>query len=510
MVNFPGMSLEILVLSDLHYARGATSVPDVRSGRFARLFFRKALRKLAMEGVTPDLILLLGDLLDDARAPAAERELTELAEEILKAGIRVLAIPGNHDDFDSVAKIFNCPPGLHVAGDYGFLLYHDEEIPEKLYQLRRTAGATGLAEKCAREHPGLNLITVQHAPLVDVVPERHRVENAGKVCAEYNRANVLLALAGHTHGHYPDVLDGVVRHITVPAFCEAPFSFLHLRLDGRNVTAARHTLKLPDGLELFDTHCHTGFAYCADGTETARDQEVAEVLGLHGLAFTEHAFQLYLGNPPAWKFAQWVDDPSVLEAVWQTPHRGRMEAYKHFIATQRRPTLLAGLEVDLFDHGRLALAPQDAGDWDLLIGAMHYMQDYEPGRNDADFDELFLRDLRALLGHGVDVLAHPFRICSKRYGQEAPRHLYGEVAGMLAEAGVVAEVNFHNYPPDREFFALCMERGVKLSFGTDAHSQPYIADLHPHIRFLESLGVSRRNFGDVLLNPKRLPRRQDS
>jgi histidinol phosphatase-like PHP family hydrolase len=99
---------------------------------------------------------------------------------------------------------------------------------------------------------------------------------------------------------------------------------------------------------------------------------------------------------------------------------------------------------------------------------------------------------------GIDVLAHPFRLFA-RGKMRVPTELYAPVAELLAEGGVAAEVNFHTHRPDPAFFEQCLERGVKLAMGSDAHAMWEVGHLHPHLDLLASRGaVSLRgaNGGD--------------
>ncbi|MCL1887433.1 MAG: metallophosphoesterase [Kiritimatiellaeota bacterium] len=490
------MPLDILILADLHYPfYGATGAPY--HGDKARLFFQKALRKLRHENITPGLIVLLGDLLDDPAAPDADFYLSLLAEEILKPGIPVLAIPGNHDNAARVAEIFNCPPGLHIVNGVGFLLFHDT-FERKTKRFIRSKAGLALPEKTAREHPGLPLIALQHPALASVVPKKYRLENAADALDSLAAANVLASFSGHAHETHSPGQHGPVAVHTLPAFCEPPFAFLHVRVDGAEVAATRHALKLPDAPPLADTHSHSAFAMCANNINVADNIRVADVLGLHTLAVTEHAFQLYFPPPIAWSF-QWVDDPAHAEAAWQTPGRGRMAAYKSFIQTHRRKNILLGLELELHDNGKLLLHPGDRDGWDIFLGAMHRIQGAAKGMPPADIEALYMRDLDALCGHPIHILAHPLRIF-KSYNTPPPVHLYDDIARRLAKAGVAAEMNFHDTPPDPAFVTACLRRGVKLSLGTDTHSQPYIADLHPHLKLLGELGVKPGDFPRVLLD----------
>jgi histidinol phosphatase-like PHP family hydrolase len=106
-----------------------------------------------------------------------------------------------------------------------------------------------------------------------------------------------------------------------------------------------------------------------------------------------------------------------------------------------------------------------------------------------------------LLAGRIDVLGHPFRVF-QRAGRPAPQELFRPVAELLAAHKVAAEINFHTNQPEPEFFALCLERGVKLAVGSDAHALVEVGELCPHLDFLRTLGVSKARFGEALWRPE--------
>ena len=61
---------------------------------------------------------------------------------------------------------------------------------------------------------------------------------------------------------------------------------------------------------------------------------------------------------------------------------------------------------------------------------------------------------------------------------------------MLAQAHVAAEINHHKNPMDLAFFRACLEEGVTISLGSDAHVTRSAGDLFPHVRDLETLGLT--------------------
>jgi len=258
-------------------------------------------------------------------------------------------------------------------------------------------------------------------------------------------------------------------------------------------------LRLPEGL--CDWHAHTQFAYCGRGIDIQDATTLSFALGTEVQGFSEHAFALYF-PANALKF-HWQSDPEFVERVWRSPGRGRMAAYRAWVQALR-PALgdrvRFGLEVDLFGGGRLCVAPDDLEGWDYLIGAVHEIEGIDPAAaSDAEIEKAWLRDVERLLACPIAVLAHPFRYFSW-YGRTPPRHLYRPVARRLAQAGVAAEINHHKNVFELDFFRACLEEGVSITLGTDAHVTRNAADFLPHLDTLAALGLTP---GDLLRPPRR-------
>lgn len=247
-------------------------------------------------------------------------------------------------------------------------------------------------------------------------------------------------------------------------------------------------LRLPAGLH--DWHAHTQFAYCGRGIDLQDAAALSLALGVETQGFSEHAFALYFPGD-ALKF-RWQGDPAFVDKVWGTAGRGRMAAYRDWVKALRPllgPRVRFGLEVDLFGGGRFCLAPEDAEGGDYLIGAVHEVEGLAPGATQAEVERAWLRDVERLLAQPIAILAHPFRYFPWS-GRHVPRHLYRPVARMLAQAGVAAEINHHKNPFELDFFRACLEEGARISLGTDAHVTRDIADLLPHLRTLNALGLA--------------------
>lgn len=253
---------------------------------------------------------------------------------------------------------------------------------------------------------------------------------------------------------------------------------------------------------LVDTHCHTGYAYCATDVTAKDNIATSKTAGLHGLCLVEHAFQLYFDEADAWSW-QWQTDDALVQKSWRTG-RGRMPQYRKFaqdLRDQHNGYVRLGLETDLRADGSLLLAEEDSRGWDLLVGSVHYIHDLNRGRTTrAQTEKLFLRDTERLLAHPIQVLAHPFRFL---YHAEIkrPRHLYKTVAQWLAESGVAAELNFHWNKPDARFIEECLSLGVKIALATDSHKMEEVGDLSPHLELFRQIGVRYQDLPSVLYQP---------
>jgi hypothetical protein len=80
-------------------------------------------------------------------------------------------------------------------------------------------------------------VPVQHNPLY--VPGQHdypyALANASAALDGYREAGVVLSLSGHYHPGQPLYEVRGVPCYTVPAACERPFRFAHVRIEGREV-----------------------------------------------------------------------------------------------------------------------------------------------------------------------------------------------------------------------------------------------------------------------------------
>jgi len=495
----------VLAISDLHYAGLArqTLQPAFTHGELGRILLKKAFLRLEHLSIKPDLVVVLGDLVADGRDRDAESDLIALHSELTRTGIPFLVVPGNHDQgCERLNDLFDISPGLHTYGDYGFILYDDTHA--EAHTTVRSEQSLKFTEKLAKENPKLSLIALQHAPIYPAIKSLYpyRPTNSTEIMESFQKSGILLSLSGHYHlGQSLRINEGVYYH-TVKSLVEEPFSFSLIRLEGKKVEVEELSLKLSFP-NIIDMHCHTEYAYCATTVDTAFAISLAKTLGVTMQCITEHAFQLYFEKKYAMS-GKWQKDPKEVQRVWDTPMRYRMNNYRRFAEKLRTPYTKIGLEVDLYDNGKMLLSPDDAEEdvWDFLIGAIHFIHDFTPGKTtQAEAEKLFLRDVEHLLRLPIKVLAHPFRFFAWSK-QETPKYLYPVVANMLADSGVAAEINFHAYQTDADFIRTCLEKNVKIALASDAHALQEVGEFIPHINVLKQAGVTPRMFPDVLFSFK--------
>ncbi len=491
--------LDILFLSDIHYTSSAEDVSAIPSRRsdLGAVLLEKSLHRLQHEGINVDLIILAGDIINDGEGDYAESNLEYIADIVKKTGIDFLAVAGNHDGSQKrFIKCFGCEPGLHQIGGYGFVLFNDD-VGEGDVTTRADENVAVIAEY-AEKNPELPLIAIQHNPLHPDVESKYpfMLTNRQDVINKYIDSGVILSISGHYH-------DGQAAHkinnttfYTVPAICEDPFKFAHIKLTGREVVITEKSLKM-DVPGLTDTHCHTELAYCGTTVNAEMNIELARALGIARQYFTEHAFHLYFDKDTAWSF-KWQTDDKLVEKVW-SKSSSRMKEFRQLAAGIRNDFVRIGLEVDLRGDGSLLLADEDKDGWDILVGAVHSIPGCDTAKlTEPEIEKMFLQQTERLLSHPIHVLAHPFRFF-KRIGNGRPVHLYKTVAEMLAASGVAAEINFHTNNPDPRFVEECLACGVKIALGSDSHALWEVGEFMPHLMVLRSVGVRDCDLPNVLM-----------
>ena len=157
-----------------------------------------------------------------------------------------------------------------------------------------------------------------------------------------------------------------------------------------------------------------------------------------------------------------------------------------------------GLEIDIDLTGRII------ADKDLLeatrfrIGAVHFLSMPKPART---------RPAQSR-NHAPDRTAHHLRPHPGSGASVPGLFLDGwrkPTSGLQSNRqnaqkhNIAAEINFHHNRPDPVFTRKCLDAGVKISLGSDAHSLYELGAFLPHLHFLREIGYDG-DWRDILIN----------
>lgn len=471
----------IVVISDLHFSDSPVN-EGMRRGDLADILLLRVVHCLNRH-VKPDVVLLLGDIIDNGDAPGARALLTRLRELLNLLHMPWLILPGNHDGDPDVFYEIMPRPQEHVdVAGIRFLPFIDAEEPG--YNARRSDHDL-MRMRSARGSFKGPVIALQHVPLFPdgAVDCPYRLVNSADAIAAMHAGGINLALGGHNHPGFPVVRQDNVDYLAVPALCEAPFTFQELIVGEGPIRAIRHDLRLPPELGLVDWHVHTPFAYCNENMDPARSIELARALGLAGLVLTEHSSHLYFDIK---RIA--AGDYLRFGFAGAFPAEFRADAYFNTVALFRSNRLKIGFETDVAYDGTLVIRPEDAERCDVRTCAIHGLSELgNPHPDTARCCDEFLFLVRCALESGPKILAHPFRVF-RRANQDVPESLFEPVCQLLRKHNVAAEINFHTNLPSPVFFSMCIREGVRIAFGSDAHNLYEIGDFAPHLALLRSIG----------------------
>ena len=489
-------STTIVIISDIHDGRkGAAALPG--SHDLTRTLLKRAVRRIN-RFIRPHAVAILGDLVDSPRMPGVAERLAAIKEILDLLEAPYVAIPGNRDPgAELFYSVFERPRPFVDCGAVRLVPFVDRL--ERGVPVQRTAEEAARRLGEARSGFAGPIVTLQHVAVTSPGTGGSMSEyaQADGIARARREAGVLLDIGGHYHRTAGLESDGNSKLLAVSPFGEAPFTFTVVQIAGDNrVEVAEHALQMPRKLGLVDVHTHSQFAYCSKGMQMTLTPPLAELFGLAGVALTEHSGQLYFERGAYWKGA--------FGELGIATQEGRSERIGEFWETVERewdPALWAGLEIDADYSGGLVVRPEDFRRSQIRNGAVHYLRELKAGEN-ADPSKVadeFMQATEGLVRSGIDVLCHPFRVF-RRAGLSVPDRLFEPVARLLARHGVAAEVNFHTNEPDPRFFRLCIEMGVKVAFGSDAHEPWEVGEFAPHLQLLAECGYDG-DPGDIVWTP---------
>jgi histidinol phosphatase-like PHP family hydrolase/Icc-related predicted phosphoesterase len=481
-------TLRLLILSDCHFDSARTEggkLKHLDPSLGAELAIRAYHDAIRCHGPV-DAIVFLGDVIHAGNDTPAEdyarflRALTKWTRDI-----PILAVPGNCDIHGPFFEAFNCNAGLRTLGGYRFFLFADRYPDGPAECIRDDAALADLA--AVANDSDAPLIVLQHNPILpfDTQDIIKPPANADAIADTYRQAGVMLSLSGHNHAGQALTEQDGVNYMTVRSLGVQPHGYTVIDLAGREICVAEHSLLNDPALGIWDTHIHTELAYCSDELDTpdVLVRRAAE-MNVRGMCIVEHAAQLLVSDDDFWK-QKFIFDPT----LWIRRSHDRMEAYFKLVEPLRSPTMLVGLEIEIDHTGTLTCHPEELARLDFRLGAVHWLPEDDTGWTAAEKVAGFLRATERLLACDVDALAHPMRYLYKAGSvtDEACRI----VADMLAETDTVCEINFHTNGPSRMFLDACLERGVRFTFGSDAHAMWELGNFGAYLELLaEAAGTN--------------------
>lgn len=486
----PSHPVTIAVLTDIHY--GDVGPIARRRSEIADTLLLRAVHRLNRL-IKPDVTVALGDLLDDGAADAAGERLAELRVILDKLTSPSIVLPGNHDGtVDAFYEVFDRPAEIVDLAGVRFLSFIDPEAPG--YNATRRASDLARFRQARTSAYAGPIVALQHVCLTPPgsTAAPYNYTNAPNIIVAMADAGVALSIGGHHHDGAPLVRNETTAFVTAPALCEAPFYISVITLAPDGVTQDHHPLAMPAELGLIDRHIHTQFAYCSQNMDVDRAIGLADDFGLAEIGFSEHSGHFYFTRDRYWG-GDW--GPTGLAIA--RPADDRMDQYRALRARAGSETVHFGLEVDIDFAGNLLMKPDDRDHIDHLIGSVHRTPSSAlPVPELETLADEFMGLTSKLIASDIDILTHPFRIfhLAKR---TAPQALYHTVAALLREHGVAAELNFHINQPPPDFFRICLDAGVKLAFGSDAHNLYEIGDFALHLQLLKDIGFDG-DLSDIL------------
>jgi len=487
------LALRIAAIADTHYAGGSLDGCGARRTAIADILMLRAVHRLN-RFIKPDLTVILGDLLEDGCGPRSRQEHERLSEIIGKLESPYIVIPGNHDgDLDRFYGIYPRPAEIMDINGARILTFLDPEEPA--YNASRTTTDLARMDQARSGHDG-PIVSLQHVPLFPpgASASPYGYANADEVWAAFERSHFTLAISGHWHAGDDLIARGAGPAVIVPALGEAPFAFTEIIIDGDDVETRRHELSLPPGLNLFDYHVHTPFAYCSENMDMALSIALANEFGLAGLAFTEHSGQLYFDRDTFWS-------ASFLREGIDTV-QGRDDRMPAYLARAREfcPPAHLGLEIDCDNSGSPVVRREDWDQARIRLGSIHWLDELRKPEPEIDLNaaaEEMLGRLSRFLGCGIQILAHPLRVF-RRWPDDLPVGLVSRMLDLLRQHDVAAEINFHVQKTSPEFMTACVERGVKLVLGSDSHHLYEIAEFYPHLELMRRCGFAASDLSQIL------------
>ncbi|MCS7180492.1 MAG: metallophosphoesterase [bacterium] len=471
--------MKLLLLSDLHYnSNGISKIPE-RKVKFGVEILKRIIRRISEKKI--DVIIIGGDLLDDGKSPDVEKDYSEIKRILQESNFKgILVAPGNHDfDLDRFKKFFKEYKFL-IYDEFLFYVFYDKYYEDE--RCYRDESEIEVFEKIIKDNPGKKVIVIQHYIIQPEIKSDYpfNINYSEKIHNLYRKNNVFLSISGHYHRGINLFNKDGIYYFVLPAVCEEPFNYFELEI-GSDIKIKEGILK--NNIEIIDHHCHTEFGYCAEDVSMEKVIERCNLFGVKKIYFTEHAGQLYLSPDDYWNF-KFFNNTSLIKKQ-REENKDRIGEYVKRFKLLNSPIGGIGLEVEIDKEGNITLLEEDRNFFEILIGAVHYLPEEMCVSKNITIKN-FLWAVEKLVENRINILAHPFRFFFRKK-IETPKEIYKDVIKILKDGNVKAEVNFHHYYPEKEFFKMCREEEVEIVFGSDSHNLIDIGEFSEYIKFIKEI-----------------------
>lgn len=249
---------------------------------------------------------------------------------------------------------------------------------------------------------------------------------------------------------------------------------------------------------MIDYHIHTHLCRHAEGTPEEY-VKAARKRGLREIGFADHFPLSAIGVTPR---TQVTMDEDELELYFKMVRQ---------VSDTDGIIVKTGIELD-YVPGKTIKQANELKEYpfDYIIGSIHFMDDWDFTHPcySGEFEERSINDVyeryfslvcEACSSGLFDIIGHVDVVKKFDYRPEKSflNPFYGEVARVLRNMGICLEVNTSGLDelvseiyPGRELIEICVQKGVKLVLGSDAHSPEQVGRHFPQaLEILQDLGI---------------------
>lgn len=219
-------------------------------------------------------------------------------------------------------------------------------------------------------------------------------------------------------------------------------------------------------LSRFDFHIHTNYS---DGTAPPT-AVIESTLGrnLKAVAVTDHGPE-HQDGVSLGRIDQMIEDVEIARKDSDFP-------------------ILIGMETNIVDlEGSIDIGEEVLDKLDVVLAGVHSLGSSN-SIPEAVARDYFTSVMGAIGNQKIDVLTHPFW-----FFDDLSPHLSSEDLSNFAKAasdrGVAIELNERYHAPSEDVLTICLDEGVKISVGSDAHRLHEVGKIKWAMKMLEQIDV---------------------